>query len=135
MANSCFTDYIVDGSKEELLNLYEEMTRISSMEKPLVSNSWGVNFLGCLVTSLGGNIEDIYCRGLFIDLMNEIDSDGIISFTTVTAWVEMAEMRHFLESQYPRLNFFYLSEESGCDYYDCNDIEGKYWKSLDKKYY
>lgn len=135
MANCCFTEYIVEGPKEELQSLYDKMLQVSKMDQPLIKNDWGVTFLGCLVEILGGNWKEVYCRGYFLNLTNNIAESGIIKFDTDTAWVEMAQTRLFLERKYPQLKFYYVSEESGCNYYDSNDTAGKYWPKLNKKYF
>lgn len=135
MANCCITDYIAEGSKEELHDLLDNMEQLRGMKFPLVVSDWGVTFLGCLIELLGGDYKKVYCRGSFHNLENYIAVDGTIRFSTDTAWVEMAETRTFLETRYPNLKFYYLSEESACDFFDSNDTQGKYWSGLDKKYF
>ena len=44
-----------------------------------------------------------------------------------TAWDEMPEFRHFIESRYPGSKIYYQVEESGNLVYATNDREGKYY--------
>ena len=96
------------------------------MEKPLEPNSFGLMWLGCLVTILGGNWNDIYCRGHIIDFSLE---DGILSIETETAWGEMDEVRHFIEKVYSALKIYYYEEECGCEIYQTNDSHGHFFTS------
>ncbi len=86
---------------------------------------FGKSWLGNLVTYLGGNSEEINCRGQWFDL--QIQEDNTLTFETETAWAEMDEFRHFIESKFEDLKMYYCSEESGNCYYVTNDAEGKYY--------
>ena len=118
MANLCFTSYRIVGKKEEVNDLFAKIKQLDDMDKPLVENGFGNLWLGCLVTILGGNWKNIYCRGSIIDFSL---NDNILSIETESAGNEMSEVRHFIEEVFPTLNIFYYEEESGCEIYQTND--------------
>jgi hypothetical protein len=49
MANICTTNYVIEGKKDELDELYRIMKELQDMEQPLVKNGLGPTWLGCLV--------------------------------------------------------------------------------------
>ena len=124
MANWAYTSYRIVGKKEEVTDLYNKIQQLQNMHEPLEPNSWGSLWLGCLVTILGGNWNEIYCRGHIIDFSLE---DGILSIETETAWGEMDEVRHFIEKVYPALKIYYYEEECGCEIYQTNDRHGHFF--------
>ena len=124
MANWAYTSYRMVGKKEEVTDLYNKIQQLQNMNEPLEPNSWGTLWLGCLVTILGGNWNEIYCRGHIIDFSLE---DGVLSIETETAWGEMDEVRHFIEKVYPALKIYYYEEECGCEIYQTNDRHGHFF--------
>ena len=126
MANCAYTSYRIVGKKEEVTDLYNKIQQLQNMNEPLEPNSWGSLWLGCLVTILGGNWNEIYCRGHIINFSLE---DGILSIETETAWGEMNEVRHFIEKIYPALKIYYYEEECGCEIYQTNDKHGQFFSS------
>ncbi len=128
MANTCFTNYVVEGPAWALVDLYQKMKYLECT--PFIASSkhaWGPTWLGALVLILNGKIngpEGVYCRGMWCNLAY----DGtILTFDTETAWMEMEEFRHFLERHYVDLKIYYRSEEEGNNYYVTNDSDGKYF--------
>ena len=126
MANWAYTSYRIVGKAEEVQNLYSKLQELQNMEEPLEPNSWGTLWLGCLVTILGGNWNEIYCRGHIINFSLD---DGILSIETETAWGEMDEVRHFIEKVYSALKIYYYEEECGCEIYQTNDSHGHFFTS------
>ena len=124
MANWAYTSYRIVGKKEEVTDLYNKIQQLQNMNEPLEPNSWGSLWLGCLVTILGGNWNEIYCRGHIIDFSLE---EGILSIETETAWGEMDEVRHFIEKVYPAFKIYYYEEECGCEIYQTNDRHGHFF--------
>lgn len=121
MPNWCYTDYKVFGKRESLEKLESIMKELENQEKPRVENGFGKLWLGCIIDYLGGNWQDINCRGYIID--HQL-FDEELSFSTETAWGEMNEFREFLEKKIPDIKIYYMSEEPGmCDYYT-NDKDG-----------
>lgn len=125
MPNWCYTSVVVDGKRREVQSLFSKMNNLENRKKPLVDNSFGKNWLGCLVVKLGGEWQEIYCRGSWSDL----DWNGaILWFNTETAWGPMDEVFRFIKKQYPSLEIYWQAEEDGNGVYCSNDVEGRYFK-------
>ena len=124
MANYCDTSYVVEGNKEELDNLYNTMYKLQNMEQPLVENGFGTTWLGCLITELGGNREDYYCKGEWACLERQGDT---IKFSTESAWQPPFDTIGLLQEKFPSLSFYFIAEEPGCEVFLKNDKEGKYF--------
>ena len=100
------------------------MNNLENRRKPLVDNSFGKTWLGCLVNKLGGNWQEVYCRGSWSDL----DWNGaILRFSTETAWGPMNEVFKFIKTIYPSLKIYYQAEEDGMGVFITNDAEGSYF--------
>ena len=100
------------------------MNNLENRRKPLVDNSFGKTWLGCLVNKLGGNWQEVYCRGSWSDL----DWNGaILRFNTETAWGPMDEVFKFIKTIYPSLKIYYQAEEDGMGVFITNDAEGSYF--------
>lgn len=127
MPNWCDTEYIVTGPKEQLERLFNIMNNLENMPDPgLIDNDFGSSWLGNLVMALGKDPDTIgRCRGTWYGL--ELKEDRLI-FWTCTAWCEADDTRHLLESCFPNLTFYFMSEELGCDYWATNDINGKFFQ-------
>ena len=124
MPNWCYTSYAIDGKRKEVQSLYSRMNRLEKRRKPLVSNTFGKTWLGCLVTLLGADWQKVYCRGYWYNLQYEGET---LRFTTETAWGPMDEVFDFIKSIYPSLNIYWQAEEDGWCIYATNDKEGKYF--------
>ena len=100
------------------------MNNLENRRKPLVDNSFGKTWLGCLVTKLGADWQKVYCRGSWSDL----DWNGaILRFNTETAWGPMNEVFKFIKTIYPSLKIYYQAEEDGMGVFITNDAEGSYF--------
>ena len=124
MANICTTNYVIEGKKDELDELYRIMKELQDMEQPLVKNGLGPTWLGCLVKALGKNPDDVLCRGIWIELERQ---DDILLVTFETAWTPCYEVTQLMKTIYPSLRIYYKAEEPGCEVYLKNDAEGKYF--------
>lgn len=126
MPNWCFTSYVVTGEEKEVCDLYEKMLSLEEREESLVENGFGKTWLGNLVTLLGGDWNTIYCRGDWSNLEKD-DDNGALRFDTETAWSEPCQVINFLRGKYPNLEFYFLAEEPGMEYYVTNDAGGEYF--------
>jgi hypothetical protein len=100
--------------------MYELQNRI----EPTIKNGFGSSWLGCLVEALGSSWEKVHCRGEWSCLeMN----DNIITFCTETAWSPCTEVFDLIKSQFPSIEIFYLSTEPGCELFETNDAEGRFF--------
>lgn len=124
MPNWASTEYCFKGTTEQAKDLYEKVDSLSKMKEPLVPNGFGKLWMGCLVNLLGGDCNDVYCRGEIISY--KLNGDHL-RISCQTAWGEMEEFRHFVEQQYPGSKIYYQVEECGCDVYATNDKEGVYF--------
>ena len=124
MPNICTTNYVIEGKKEELDALYQKMKELQEMEQPLVENSFGPTWLGCLVKALGKNPEDVMCRGQWIELERQNEK---LLMTFETAWTPCYEVTQLMKEKFPSLRIYYKAEEPGCELYLKNDADGKYF--------
>ena len=103
MPNICTAFYVIEGEKKELDALYETMTSLQAMEQPLVENSFGPTWLGCLVKALGKNPKEVLCRGEWMDLER---ADDTLRVTFETAWTPCYEVAALMKSTYPSLHIY-----------------------------
>lgn len=131
MSNTCFTTYKIVGKKESIAKLHKTIKDLDDRQMPLVENEWynPKLWLGCLVAALGGNPEEVLCRGT---ITNYEQKDDVLTLNTETAWTEMAETRHYIERSIPDLRIYYLEEEEGCELFNTNDAEGLFFR---ERYY
>ena len=124
MPNWCYTDYRICGNKGELLELKEKLDYLNSLSEPYVENGFGNLWCGCLVQLLGGDLNEVPCKGE----ISEYDfSDCTLNLVVMSAWSELGEWRHFIESKFPKIEIYYRAEEQGNCYYETNDVEGLYF--------
>lgn len=122
MSNWCFTDYVLEGDKDEIQDLYSKLLSLEQMKEPLIKNGFGKNFLGCVAVLFGGNWREISCRGEFGDLERIKDTE--IHFHTITAWSDMPEIWELALSHYKTVRYYFCAEEPGNGYYATNDAKG-----------
>lgn len=114
------------GDKKEVCDLYDKMRFLEACDKPLVENGFGHEWLGNLVHLLGGDWQQVYCRGEWTGLDKDCDN-GALRFETVSAWGDPKEVIRFLQGKYPSLEFYFQAEEPGMLYYATNDADGEYF--------
>jgi len=124
MPNWCSASYAIEGDVKEVKNLYELMKGLQERKEPSVPNGFGTAWLGCLVDALGGDWHETRCRG---DWGNLEMNDGVLTFTTETAWCPCNETFELVCRSFPTLRYYYQSEEPGMAEYWTNDTEGKYF--------
>lgn len=122
MPNWCFTQYKIKGSEEEVAALYKTIQDLADKEESLLPNGFGKLWLGNLVHALGGDWEKIYCRGHILDYSL---GNGILKINTETAWGEMSDVRHLIETRYPSLEIYFQTEECGMCIFQTNDPTGE----------
>ena len=120
MPNWAYTQYKIKGSESEVAALYKTIQDLADKEESLLPNGFGKLWLGNLVSILGGDWHDIYCRGQILDYAYE---NGILSINTETAWGEMSETRHFLQTVYPSLEIYFITEEPGMCIFQTNSSD------------
>ena len=125
MPNWCFTNYVIEGDKEEIADLMQKLESLEQRDIPLVENGFGKNWLGCVIVLFAGDWNDFDCRGNFMEL--ERLGDTTLRFDTETAWSEMSDVWKFVCGKYKSLKYCFLAEEPGCCYYATNDTDRKYF--------
>ena len=134
MPNWCYTSYAVEGPKEQLQKLSDLMDHVASMPQPgLIKNDFGSSWLGNLVSALGIDPlsqPELRCRGEYYNV--DLNQLGYMTFDTMTAWCEADGTRHLIEEKFPGVHLYFISEEFGCNYWETNDVEGKYFS---ERYY
>ena len=118
MPNWAYTTYKIKGSESEVAALYKTIQDLEQREESLLPNGFGKLWLGNLVNALGGDWNDIYCRGQILDY--NLANDLLI-INTETAWGEMSETRHFIESKFPSLEIYFQTEEPGMCIFQTNN--------------
>lgn len=89
-----------------------------------MENGFGTTWLGCLVDALGGDWNEVSCRGDW----NSLEMIGdTLRFTTETAWAPCNETFDLVCKKIPSLHYYYQTEEPGMAIYATNDSEGKYF--------
>ena len=128
MSNPAFMSVCFEGERRELKSLYVKMKRLQERKEPLVRNGFynPQRWLGNLVTRLGANWHDIYCRGEWDTLKL---TDSYLYFFTETAWKPPFALLKLIQKVYPSLSFYFSAEGDDWDEYLTNDAEGKYFSS------
>jgi hypothetical protein len=124
MANYASTEVSILGNDKEINELYNIMVNLGNMKEPAVKNGFGTTWLGCLVEALGSSWQEVSCRGEWSCL--ELNN-GIITFSTESAWSAPIEVFDLIKQKFPSLEIFFLSVEPGCEYFVVNDIEGRFY--------
>ena len=124
MPNWCSTAYVIEGDAKEVKSLYELMKGLQERKEPSVKNGFGTTWLGCLVDALGGDWNEVWCRGEWDTPL--LDGE-VLRLSTMTAWSPCNETFDFVCKKFPSLRYFYQSEEPGMVEYRTNDREGKYF--------
>lgn len=128
MPNWCFTQYAIHGDSEQVKDLHDRMTKIASMQEPLIPNGFGPNWLGCLVKDLGGNPNAVYCRGTFKEV--KLSEDGtVLTFDTEHAWSRPEEVEELILAFYPEstMSLYFIEEELGMEIFQTNDESGQFF--------
>ena len=124
MPNWAYTNYKIKGSEEEVAALHKTIQNLEQREESLLPNGFGKLWLGNLVHALGGDWNDIYCRGQILDYSLD---NGLLFISTETAWGEMSDVRHFIQFKYPSLEIYFQTEEPGMCIFQTNDHTGVYF--------
>jgi len=128
MSNPAFMSVCFEGERRELKSLYGKMKRLQERKKPLVENGFYCpqRWLGNLVTRLGVNWQDVYCKGEWDNLKL---TDSCLYFFTETAWQPPFGLLKLIQKCYPSLSFYFAAEGDDWDVYITNDKDGRHFKS------
>lgn len=135
MSNLCYSRITFEGNGEEIRELHECIEKKWAVN--VVENRYGIYWLGNMVGNAGLDWENISCRGYIEEISDvEVNDDGSVYFeiTTETAWYVMVDMWYEILKKigFKTISLFYITEEFGCDIFETNDLEKKYYSD---KYY
>lgn len=119
---------VFEGDKREVRSLYGKMKRLQERKQPLVENGYyeAKRWLGNLVTRLGHDYHEVYCRGTW----EFLEMKGChISFLTETAWKPPFALLKMIQQHFPSLQFYFEAEGDDWDAYVTNDAEGRFFPS------
>ncbi len=142
MANLCSVTYKCTGDPKEIQELLSVLIANEERKDPLVKNGFGKLWLGCIITALGGNWEEVRCRG---EVTGYEMQDETLVIWQDTCWSEQEEFRHYLQKRFPSLTITYREEECGCEVFHTNSFadfperylldtydEPQYWKTIEE---
>lgn len=134
MANTCTTEYVLEGEGAQIRALHSELERIAK-DKPDCTNyqDWHVqpNWLGYIAEkALGLESEKIDCRGEFAlgEIANCPYDDELLTLevSAFSAWSPCYELFEKLAEKYG-CNLYWIAEELGCGLFESNDFDEKYF--------
>lgn len=115
---------MIEGDKKDIETLNNAMIELENMDEPLVPNGFGKRWIGCLVNKLGGDWEEVGCRGEWhlVELEGET-----LRISTESAWAPPLRTFRFIKSKLPSLKMYWHSEEPGMCEFWTNDADRKYF--------
>lgn len=137
MANWAETAYAIEGPKETLQTIYEAIMHHDVEEGS--SPNWEGNVLKALKPEW--NSEGVSIRGFLCEDEPWWDEKGSLRFYATEAW-GVTEFDEELKKIFPDIKVYWISDETGCEYFETNDRDKKYFKSrfflvcsFDSEYY
>lgn len=124
MPNWCETKYVIKGSKEDVSNLNSIFQKLLSNETNK-SSDFDKNWLGFVVRELNGDLNKINCRGWFEGVKLK---GNTLKLTTYSAWTPCYALFYFIVQKFPTIQYYFITNETGCGLYATNDKEKKYFK-------
>lgn len=136
MANICTTEYVFEGEGRKINALHEKLKElVKSTKKEGNPDSWKSepNWLGYIVEKiLEQDYQSVPCRGEFfvggVENSPYNDDNLILHVSTSTAWSPCQALFEKLAERFDCL-LYWVAEEFGCDLYQSNDTEGKYFRN------
>ena len=124
MPNWGDTCYKCVGDAKEVRSLHKVLKYINKRKTSTLKNGFGKMWLGNLVHKLGGNWEELRCRGEIIDYYLD---GNVLTINQNTAWCEQEGVREIIQKAYPSIKVYYMEQESGCGVFTTNDPSGVYF--------
>lgn len=102
------------------------MLRLQNRKKPLIENGFyhPERWLGNLVSRLGGDYNEVYCRGTWDDL--DLNQERLYFFTE-SAWNAPFDLLRLIQKVYPGLEIFFSAVGDDWDSYLTNDAERRFF--------
>lgn len=137
MANMCYTDYWIEGSKRELTRLKETIAYYLSIECPAMGRK--TTWLGCIRSKIDKPDQKYgryACREYFIsEINNECitdidDKNGVMHFVTCSAWEpNLSVIQAMMDEFAPHCKLYYYAEELWGEVCFTNDTSKKYFNA------
>lgn len=131
MSNICYTDWVFEGEKSEIQDLYFKLTTDipnRAYVKPIERFDYDLKWLGNVVACFGYDPwGEIDCWGTYYDV--KIGDDGNLYLSTYTDNNDMQQTWSFVCSKYKTLQYYYYSEETAASGIWTNDKEGKHFQA------
>lgn len=124
MPNWCDTCYKCVGDPKEVRSLHKVLKYMNKRKTSILKNGFGKMWLGNLVHKLGGNWEELRCRGEIIDYYLD---GNVLTINQNTAWCEQEGVREIIQKAYPSIKVYYMEQESECGVFATNDTSGAYF--------
>ena len=127
MTNWASTSYCIEGSKENLKKIFKAIDGFMTEKRKPKDEKENKGWEGNVLEELGASEEQMktyYLRG-FIQTY-ELDNN-VLKISAEEAW-GVTDFRKVLEILMPELIIYYCVEETGCEIYQTNDINGKHFK-------
>lgn len=121
MPNWASVAYVCKADKQQLKDLYDKLETMNHSEESILENDFGRMWLGNLVHLLGGQWQDVECRGEVMDYYYRSEDKLYICFEH--AWSDSVNLRDFLKKCYPGMKISFSVEELGCEIFVTNDAE------------
>ena len=122
MANYCTTQIVITGNENQVKEIFRAMKECEN--GIFGGQGYGKTSLGNLVTALGGDNCEVYCRGCWD--VAELNGNEISTWTE-SAWAQPYEVFDFIKEKFPEVEIYYIAEEPGCCVYETNDVDGRYF--------
>lgn len=129
MANSCFTEYVFFGTKENTQRLLDDIRNVVSIDrsKENIPCTW----LGYIKANLLPEVkEELSSRGNLSNIEENITETGNgmaeVRLSTETAWCPCAELMDKVAEKYD-LQVYYYAEEPGVGIFETNDSDGLFF--------
>lgn len=123
MAN---VEYIFDGNSEQL----EDLNEVFETAMMLSDSRYDFARIAALL-GINAVARDYDLRGQITDLCvrrKEDDSIESIIIYSVCAWCEKIDFRKkVIQAKFTGIKAYYFAEETGCDLFESNDVEHKYY--------
>jgi len=124
MANTCTTRIAIEGGKETLEKIFNVLKKVEKGE----IDYWGGNILLALGKKDISETGFYGWFGYYLEDIEETKEEG--TFLLYLAWEDKWTRGEFIErlqELFPEIVIYWMAEEFGCEYWETNDINGKYF--------
>lgn len=124
MANTCIVSYVFEGNKKTLKRISDLIEKAVNKTIPARDNS-SHTWQGNVLYELGASFNSTdYIRGFFC--AEASFENGALRFDCEEKW-HRGDFAEILCKKFPSLSVYWIAEEGGCEIYETNDAEGKYF--------